>query len=407
MEKSKDSACGPIDRSLLFMQEDHISTSIWEGDDRLRFDVRQYTTCMDKWVLDDEQRHLLDSWGFGVFAHPQVVRQNDIALIRALVERWRPETNTFHFPFGEMTITLEDVYMLMGLPISGRALTFTDLATPQQYWLTQWEDLRLEKGPVRKKKSDKKKKKKKSKGKEKSEREKMWSEKASVVSLYSLRETYKKKPKSKRPEYLEQDTRVYTRAYVFWIIGAILFPTSSRATVHPRYIQLLQKTDEIIDYAWGAGVLAYLYRELGKAAKKTSTSINGCVMLLQLWAYERLLPGRPVIARGLERVWPRARAWAEPVEGRRVNPHHHVRQYRGDFDSFDPEWVTWQPYAHFYQLDDVDQEEDADLYVACHMALGRIPMFAFEIVEYQMPDRVLRQFGILQHIPERPVDMRF
>ncbi|XP_063943063.1 uncharacterized protein LOC108207185 isoform X2 [Daucus carota subsp. sativus] len=67
----------------------------------------------------------------------------------------------------------------------------------------------------------------------------------------------------------------------------------------------------------------------------------------------------------------------------------------------------WQPYAHFYQLDDVDQEEDADLYVACHMALGRIPMFAFEIVEYQMPDRVLRQFGILQHILERPVDMRF
>ncbi|XP_063941643.1 uncharacterized protein LOC108198076 [Daucus carota subsp. sativus] len=56
-------------------------------------------------------------------------------------------------------------------------------------------------------------------------------------------------------------------------------------------------------------------------------------MLLQLWAYERLLPGRPVIARGLERVWPRARAWAEPVEGRRVNPHHHVRQYRGDFDK--------------------------------------------------------------------------
>ncbi|XP_063943066.1 protein MAIN-LIKE 1-like [Daucus carota subsp. sativus] len=169
MEKSKDSACGPIDRSLLFMQEDHISTSIWEGDDRLRFDVRQYTTCMDKWVLDDEQRHLLDSWGFGVFAHPQVVRQNDIA------REWRPETNTFHFPFGEITITLEDVYMLMGLPISGRALTFMDLATPQQYWLTQWEDLRLEKGPVRKKKSDKKKKKKKSKWKEKSEREKMWS----------------------------------------------------------------------------------------------------------------------------------------------------------------------------------------------------------------------------------------
>ena len=114
MEICKDSACGPIDRSLMFMQEDHISTTILVGGDRRMFDVRQYTTCVDEWVLDDQQRHLLHSWGFGVFADPRVVRQNDIALIRSLVERWRLETNTFHFSFGEMTIKLQDVYMLYG-----------------------------------------------------------------------------------------------------------------------------------------------------------------------------------------------------------------------------------------------------------------------------------------------------
>ena len=43
--------------------------------------------------------------------------QLDRSLLTALVDRWRPETHTFHLPCGEMTPKLQDVAYLLGLPI--------------------------------------------------------------------------------------------------------------------------------------------------------------------------------------------------------------------------------------------------------------------------------------------------
>ena len=41
----------------------------------------------------------------------------DRSLLTALVDRWRPETHTFHLPCGEMAPTLQDVAYLLGLPL--------------------------------------------------------------------------------------------------------------------------------------------------------------------------------------------------------------------------------------------------------------------------------------------------
>ena len=56
----------------------------------------------------------------GLFRAPS--REIDHGLILALVERWRPETYTFHLPHGEMSITLEDMEVIFELPIDGEVL---------------------------------------------------------------------------------------------------------------------------------------------------------------------------------------------------------------------------------------------------------------------------------------------
>ena len=56
----------------------------------------------------------------GLFRAPS--REIDHCLISALVERWQSETHTFHLPHGEMSTTLEDVEVILGLPIDGEVL---------------------------------------------------------------------------------------------------------------------------------------------------------------------------------------------------------------------------------------------------------------------------------------------
>ncbi|CAI0389530.1 unnamed protein product [Linum tenue] len=64
--------------------------------------------------------YLVDAGLFTVL--PLVPFTGDSGLITTLVERWRPETSTFHMPFGEMMITLEDIATLTGLAIDGDAV---------------------------------------------------------------------------------------------------------------------------------------------------------------------------------------------------------------------------------------------------------------------------------------------
>ncbi|KAK5803620.1 hypothetical protein PVK06_031268 [Gossypium arboreum] len=71
---------------------------------------------------DERLIQFLELAGLGSAA---LIRTFDLRydLISALVERWRPETYTFHLPCGDCTITPEDVAIQLGLPIDGNAVT--------------------------------------------------------------------------------------------------------------------------------------------------------------------------------------------------------------------------------------------------------------------------------------------
>ncbi|ERM95735.1 hypothetical protein AMTR_s00023p00241180 [Amborella trichopoda] len=62
------------------------------------------------------------------------------------------------------------------------------------------------------------------------------------------------------------------------------------------------------------------------------------------------------------------------------------------FDDISIDMVTWQPYEEYNPRDTLSKEN----------ALCRSYLICFNIVEFYMSDRVLRQFGMMQAIPVGP-----
>jgi hypothetical protein len=49
----------------------------------------------------------------------------DSTALTTLVDWWCPETHAFHLPCGETTVTLQDIAMILGLPINDTSISGT------------------------------------------------------------------------------------------------------------------------------------------------------------------------------------------------------------------------------------------------------------------------------------------
>lgn len=195
---------------------------------------------------------LLSSTGF---QHIALIKQCKIdpALITALVERWRPETHTFHLPWGECTITLEDVALHLGIRVDGRVVAGPSFL----HWDELCHELLGEVPPEN-------------------------ARKGAALKLTWLLNMLRA-PLPEEPTTHQLQCRC--RAYIMYMIGGALIPDKSGNRVHLMYLNLLRDLNNTKKYSWGSACLANLYRELCRASSEVGKSMGGCVILLQSWAW--------------------------------------------------------------------------------------------------------------------------
>ncbi|XP_075654958.1 serine/threonine-protein phosphatase 7 long form homolog [Castanea sativa] len=79
----------------------------------------------------------------------------------------------------------------------------------------------------------------------------------------------------------------YARCYILALLGDTIFADKSGDRVHTMWLQMLRDLHNPPQYSWGSACLAWLYRELCRATDKNASQIGGALILVQYWAWSR------------------------------------------------------------------------------------------------------------------------
>ena len=98
------------------------------------------------------------------------------------------------------------------------------------------------------------------------------------------------------PNSNEATAERFAKVWLWNFLGSFLFPDASGNNISWMFVDILnQPWENIAGYSWGSAVLAWTYRQLCEACRRTSTAgyLGGCAYLLQVWIWERWPIGRP------------------------------------------------------------------------------------------------------------------
>ncbi|KAE8794333.1 mutator protein [Hordeum vulgare] len=310
------------------------------------------------------------------------------AAVTALIDRWRPETHSFHLRTGEMTVTLQDVSMITALPIEGKPLC---MSTDSEGWWHQMEAL-IGMSPQEPEVEDGGKKDRVPAG----------------ATFTWIAANFAHCPEDADDEVIQR----YARVYMWYVISRTIFADGTGKNAPWMWLKALTVLDN--KFSWGSAALAYLYRQLDDACRRTTKDdgVGGCMLLLSVWSWERLPVGRPKSSKW--NTWDdhdnpvRQPTWAykwDLVSEVASEVNLLYKQYTNEMDSLTPEQVEWEPYgvgtnfgdAHTFELNALCMQER-------HLWLMRCPLICNWAVEWHLPHRVLRQFGYFQPHPPKWVD---
>ncbi|KAG5535793.1 hypothetical protein RHGRI_023533 [Rhododendron griersonianum] len=350
---------GPEDPSLLKDFMNHVAADIWNGRERQLLKIYNHSRYLKIWELPTTNRRFMAKvTSSGLFPLAQIsYRYCNKVLVSAFVERWHPETNSFHFRFGEMTITLEDVLYLVGLPVEGLAV-HAEVHNREDCVALVHRCL----GVTMAQASD--------------------VVSCGGVKLHWLKDNFMNVGDDATDERVD----CCARAFLLYLLGTTLFVDKTGIRVNVSYLALLSDLGQVRRYAWGVGALGFLYRQLGQASRSHVKQMSGYTTLLEAWIQEHFSMFQHAMNANYTEELPRAARWQSRKEAKSAT----TVRYREMLDDVQASQVVFDPYRECRQV-----VADIALYTGC--------ICCMIVVEPYLPDRVLRQFGLVKLVPGPPL----
>ncbi|XXG88048.1 hypothetical protein AAC387_Pa12g0314 [Persea americana] len=163
-------------------------------------------------------------------------------------------------PFGEMTITLDDVASILGILVTRRSVSYNERMVYQEAQSLLINALGVQSTEAH---------------------EQLMHVRSKFVRLEWLRERFVDIYEDDGDEMVD----CAVRAYILFLLGCTLFTDKSgtRVPIISYSIDGFRGMDLEVErsYAWGVAALAYLYRQLGLASRQEVKQVAGYLMLLE------------------------------------------------------------------------------------------------------------------------------